>query len=1234
MATAELDPRQRLAAGPDWPDQRGALGRPTGGLIDLLRPLASLRLTVFLFALSAILVFVGTLAQVDRDIWYVVNDGYFRVWLAKIEPRALMRFIEKFVYDFDVANDMRGDFWLPFPGGWTIGAAMFVNLLAAHALRFKVNAKGGRLVLGLATIALGVLATGLVIRGGMDEGLQSQLDPAVADGLWQSLRFVTAGAALAGAYWLVNALGRVRMPEWWIVATLVALVASAAAFLLLNPEWRLSDSGLRILWQLIQGGGAALLLLAGCWLAFRKRAGIVLLHGGVGLLMLSEFYTGMTAVETRMNVPEGGASSVVYNPRKFELAFIDRSPADVDLVTVVPEALLQNALVSGEPISHPDLPCDLRVARYFDDSRFAPPATDIAGQIGPAQTIGVAAAQISGPVEQRFPGAYVELLDKSTGKPMGVVLVTSWGDETLDIYHFERDPGFGPMFAQWRSDVAGQTVQVDGKPYAVALRMERTYKPYSITLKDFSFDRYIGTQTAKGFSSLVQLEDPSANIDREVNIYMNNPLRYGGDTLYQSNFDKLDEKTSVFQVVANEGWMVPYVSCMLVGVGMAAHFLITLGRFLGRRVGGEHAAVAPAAAKVPGPPQDARRFGDWLRSPIVWFPLLMALLAGGYVLSKARPPKDQAGAMRVQAFGALPVVEGGRVKPFDTLARTTLQVLSNRQEVAFEEEPGDAADPEKKVPTIKIPAAEWLLETIAGTKRSRAMRVFRIDNLDLLDDLGLPRRTGSFRYSLDDLAPKMNEVDRQIGLARQAEGEDPEGLSLYQRKVLELSRRLSTFTLVVRAYGSPNISGDDQESVLQNLSIAQDEASRLRTAEAPRAVPPAAAEGEWRTLFEAELINLVARATGQEANPAAEAYNDAFRAYQRDDKEAFNSAVYQLAKRFDAYQEELDERGDSKLAPAERLSETRVRFEQFYNAFAPLVQSSMLYVLAFLLAAASWLGWSRPLSRASTAVIFTALAFHTFAIVARIYISGRPPVTSLYSSAVFIGWASVLFAVSMETIYRLGIGNVMASIIGFLTLLVAYFLSLDSDTFEVLQAVLDTQFWLATHVVCITLGYSTTLLAGFLAAGRLISGSLLESASPGQLKDIDRMTYGTLCFAILFSFIGTVLGGLWADDSWGRFWGWDPKENGALLIVIWNALVLHARWGKLTGPIGIASLAVLGNIVTAWSWFGTNELGVGLHTYGFTEGRSQWLMIFAVSQLAIAAIAWLPKRQPSVGGFE
>ena len=120
------------------------------------------------------------------------------------------------------------------------------------------------------------------------------------------------------------------------------------------------------------------------------------------------------------------------------------------------------------------------------------------------------------------------------------------------------------------------------------------------------------------------------------------------------------------------------------------------------------------------------------------------------------------------------------------------------------------------------------------------------------------------------------------------------------------------------------------------------------------------------------------------------------------------------------------------------------------------------------------------------------------------------------------------------------------------------------------------------------------------------------------------MVYGIVCFATLFSFVGTVLGGIWADQSWGRFWGWDPKENGALLIVLWNAIILHARWGGLVRDRGIMNLAVFGNIVTSFSWFGVNMLGIGLHSYGFMDAAFKWLMIFMASQLVDYRLGLLP----------
>src|SRR5207244_4475919 len=157
-------------------------------------------------------------------------------------------------------------------------------------------------------------------------------------------------------------------------------------------------------------------------------------------------------------------------------------------------------------------------------------------------------------------------------------------------------------------------------------------------------------------------------------------------------------------------------------------------------------------------------------------------------------------------------------------------------------------------------------------------------------------------------------------------------------------------------------------------------------------------------------------------------------------------------------------------------------------------------------------------------------------------------------------------------------------------------------------------------------GYVATVVAGVIGLIYILLGVVTPALNRDMNKALSQMIYGVLCFATLLSFTGTVLGGLWADDSWGRFWGWDPKENGALIIVLWNAIVLHARWGGMVKDRGLAVLAIVGNIVTSWSWFGVNELGIGLHSYGFTEGVLLALGIFAATQLVVIIVGSLPKR--------
>ncbi len=509
------------------------------------------------------------------------------------------------------------------------------------------------------------------------------------------------------------------------------------------------------------------------------------------------------------------------------------------------------------------------------------------------------------------------------------------------------------------------------------------------------------------------------------------------------------------------------------------------------------------------------------------------------------------------------------------------------------------------------PAVQWLLDTITNPEKASQYKVVRIHNLEVLETLGLKRREG-YRYAIDEFRDQMQEFDRQAQLAHDTDKAD---LTIHQKKILELAERLRPYMFLRRAFEQPPLHPDH---IREDLNAIRE----LSQMQLPLAVPPAVPDGEWepysiawtKAWVTAMLMNHPGGAAEPlKQNPATLALDKVLEAYTQDDPHLFNRAV-------EDYRTELENNPPTGWAP------TRTDFESSFNYAAPFYHASVLYVLAFVLASLAWLGWSGPLNRAAFWLIALTFLVHTAALVARIYISGRPPVTNLYSAAVFIGWGCVVLGMVLEAIYRLGIGNIIASVAGFSTLLIANFLAGGGDTFIVLQAVLDTQFWLATHVVVINLGYATTFVAGLLGLVYVLGGVLTPSLSPKLGRELARMIYGTLCFAIFFSFVGTVLGGLWADDSWGRFWGWDPKENGALIIVLWNALVLHARWDGMVKERGLAVLAIIGNIAVGWSMFGVNELGVGLHSYGFTEGIALALVIFVATQLAIVALGCLPKR--------
>jgi ABC-type transport system involved in cytochrome c biogenesis permease subunit len=600
------------------------------------------------------------------------------------------------------------------------------------------------------------------------------------------------------------------------------------------------------------------------------------------------------------------------------------------------------------------------------------------------------------------------------------------------------------------------------------------------------------------------------------------------------------------------------------------------------------------------------------------FPALATLAALVAVAVTLRAPRNTSD-YDVVGFSRLPTLVNGRVKPLDTVARTTLLLTQGRQRVT--------------TPTgATLTPGEWLLDVLYRPKVADTYQTFEIVHPDVLAlfNLATTDGAGGKRFSAQQLAGRLNELERQSKLASDVESairtpfqrgvvQLRDSVILYQRlqnslndttspdffeRLVRFEKALPAGLAATAPRGGTNPSASEDAKLLLEMSTvfsSLDSFAYLRTIPSAKPDDPTG----WKTIGGAWADSL---ANGRIA-PAALTFAALGRAWQLHQPEAFNQAV-------SAFRQSLDTAMPSVM--------TKCDVEARFNSSQPFYTSATLYVLAFLVAGFSWLKWPNELGKTAFAFVLVAFVLATVGIGARMWLEARPPVTNLYSSALFVGWGAVALCLVLEYFFRNAIGSVAAGLVGFATLLIAHHLSLGGDTMEMMRAVLDSNFWLATHVVTVTIGYSATFLAGFLALIYVVRGVFTRSLDKATADALTRMVYGIVCFATLFSFVGTVLGGIWADQSWGRFWGWDPKENGALLIVMWNAVILHCRWGGLVKQRGLMALAIFGNTVTAWSWFGVNMLGVGLHSYGFMDSAMWWLIAFVASQLAIIGIAVLP----------
>jgi ABC-type transport system involved in cytochrome c biogenesis permease subunit len=579
-------------------------------------------------------------------------------------------------------------------------------------------------------------------------------------------------------------------------------------------------------------------------------------------------------------------------------------------------------------------------------------------------------------------------------------------------------------------------------------------------------------------------------------------------------------------------------------------------------------------------------------------------------------------------FKRMLVQDHGRIKPMDTYARSVLLQLSAKS--TYE----------------KRPAAAWLADTLFVPEKANGYKVFRINSPEVIQAIGIEEEK-RFRYSFDQLKPHMETLYELAVGASKIEATDrtpveKEFLKLYS--LISLYLQNSRSFIFAAPHRDFNVAQAENRSLLglpsdKDQFTYADIALHFSSLQKGLAAVPRKSNDQ-RTTAQTELVklsqNFVRWKRHYESNnipviPRLDAKRDAWlgpfealasptekiipqiasltamaNAYRANDLSNFQKAVAEFNH---LVMEEIDDAGIARNRDLELL----------YHSLNPFYRAQISYGLSFIFALCSLLIFRKFLYWTTIVVILTGFIPHVAGIAIRMIILGRPPVTNLFDTFVFVAAMSVLLGLIMELFSRKGLGLITASVSGLALLLISNKYAMEGDTLQVLVAVLDSNFWLSTHVITISLGYTGCCVAGVVGHIWMLQ-ALYDPNNADRLRRTYGMVFGITAFGLIFSFIGTVLGGIWADQSWGRFWGWDPKENGALLIVLWCAILFHAKLARWIDQLGFAIGSILGIIVVMLAWFGINLLGVGLHSYGFTSGIAKALFTYIGCELVFIAV--------------
>jgi ABC-type transport system involved in cytochrome c biogenesis permease subunit len=518
----------------------------------------------------------------------------------------------------------------------------------------------------------------------------------------------------------------------------------------------------------------------------------------------------------------------------------------------------------------------------------------------------------------------------------------------------------------------------------------------------------------------------------------------------------------------------------------------------------------------------------------------------------------------LQPLREIAIQDGGRTKPFDSFARELAKRVQGARAFGFESVAG-------------LEPAEWVLATLAAPERWKSEPVVRVTHAGLRQAAGLS--TDKDRYSFQELADHKGLQDAVVRVrAKLDRSEDPDPV---EREVLELYDTLVTYQGVMSGE-SLHVVPRPGDAKAAWYSIA--DLATPQTADVPQVQ-------RVRVLVSALVV-----------------------AYREGDKAGVETAASALGSRLAA------------LAPAVYPSARDLQMEVHYNTLKPFRIAWLLYLLGFLSLLTSFPLASRRLSWAGMALVVAGFLFHAYGMALRVMISGRPPVTNMYESVVWVAFGGMLFALIFEAVYRARIFAACASALAVVCLILADNVPILNGSIEPLVPVLRDNMWLTIHVLTITLGYAAFTLA--MGIGHLNLG--LYFFRPGEavlFKDLSRFLYRALQVGTLFLAVGTLLGGVWASYSWGRFWGWDPKETWALIATLGYLAILHGRFAGWIKDFGMAVGSLLGYLLVLMAWYGVNfVLGTGLHSYGFGSGGYWYVGGFVAFELLVITAALMRRR--------